>query len=151
KFGATGTSMPPFILMPDDQLNALVDYVTYLSKRGEFERELLVRYSEELWTEEELKDNDDPVTDVAEETIEQLNESWESAGDAVVESEVEELPNPQTPEFEQSVTRGREIFLGPVVGCTKCHGADGKSVSKLSAADALDVWGNVNPPRDLTL
>jgi mono/diheme cytochrome c family protein len=156
KFGAVGTSMPPFILLPNDELNTLAQYVTYLSQRGEFEWNLLVRYSEELWTEEEIleavqKKEEDVVAEVVEEVAERIDETWADAADDVVEAEDVDLAEPGSSEFEDSVTRGRELFLGPALGCTKCHGQDGRSVAKLSSADSLDAWGRINPPRDLTL
>jgi mono/diheme cytochrome c family protein len=38
--GARGTSMPSFALLPDEEVEAVVDYVTALAQRGELEREL---------------------------------------------------------------------------------------------------------------
>lgn len=46
--GIAGTSMPAFALLPDDDLEALIDYVIYLSIRGEVERGLLMRATYEL-------------------------------------------------------------------------------------------------------
>ena len=161
--GANGTSMPPFILMPSDQLEALSDYVVYLSKRGELERELLLVYSQEGSTEEELKksgetlsdaDRDElieVITETAEERIETINEAWETAQDFVVEPEETDVTTVNGDAFEASVTRGKELYLGSNSGCTKCHGVDGRAMTKLTGADSLDIWGNENAPRNLTL
>src|SRR5205807_5778428 len=40
--GVPGTAMPSFKLLPDLEVEALVEYVRYLSIRGEIERRLLV-------------------------------------------------------------------------------------------------------------
>ncbi len=39
--GIPGTAMPSFRLLPDEELEALVDYVKYLSIRGQYERYLI--------------------------------------------------------------------------------------------------------------
>jgi len=41
KHGIAGTAMPAFKLLNDDELDALVDYVKYLSIRGNFEKYLM--------------------------------------------------------------------------------------------------------------
>ncbi|MBX9654875.1 cytochrome c [bacterium] len=163
KEGANGTSMPPFMLMPADQLDALADYVVYLSKRGELERELLLVYSQEGSTEEELKKNGETlsdsdrdelievITETAEEKNETLTEAWETAKDFVVEPEETDVTLSDADAFEASVARGKELYLGSNSGCTKCHGVDGRAQTKLSGADSLDIWGNENAPRNLTL
>ena len=38
--------MPSFKLLPQDEINALVDYVKYLSIRGEVERQLIFELSD---------------------------------------------------------------------------------------------------------
>jgi len=39
-YGIPGTAMPTFALLPDHEVDALIDYVKYLSIRGEVERQL---------------------------------------------------------------------------------------------------------------
>ena len=46
--GLPGTSMPSFRLLRDEELEALVDYVIYLSVRGEVERQLLTEAAMEV-------------------------------------------------------------------------------------------------------
>ena len=36
--GIAGTAMPSFLLLPDDEIDALIEYVKYLSYRGQTER-----------------------------------------------------------------------------------------------------------------
>jgi mono/diheme cytochrome c family protein len=164
--GAMGTSMPPFALLSDDKLRALADYVIYLSKRGELERQWLVVYSQEGSSQEELTASGESLAgedleellellnETAQEQQEVIAESWASATDAVVEAEdPESLGVPlalDAKEFEASVLRGRDVYRGDA-GCKKCHGEDGRGVSGLVGADAMDLWGFPNPPRNLTL
>ena len=42
--GLPGTYMPSFLLLQDDELGAIIEYVRFLSMRGEFERRLLVHF-----------------------------------------------------------------------------------------------------------
>ncbi len=105
-----------------------------------------------------MEDQEDLIEllgETAEEQKEVIDESWETAEDAVVEAEdpqeVGVSMSGSGEEFEASVIRGRDIYLGSNAGCTKCHGTDGRGVAKLSGADAMDLWGKPNPPRNLTL
>ncbi|MBY0587536.1 cytochrome c [bacterium] len=164
--GAIGTSMPPFALLTDDKLNAMAEYVAYLSKRGELERQLLVIYSQEGSSQEELLANGESISDadkedllelIAETALEQkevITESWQEAAESIVEAEdPASLGVPldiTSKEFEASVLKGRDVYRGDA-GCKKCHGEDGRGVAGLNGADAVDLWGYPNPPRNLTL
>lgn len=46
--GLPGTSMPAFGLLPEEDLEAIIDYVIYLSIRGELERRLLIAAGSEF-------------------------------------------------------------------------------------------------------
>jgi mono/diheme cytochrome c family protein len=46
--GIPGTAMPSFALLPEAEVDALVDYVKYLSMRGELERKLFAYATQEL-------------------------------------------------------------------------------------------------------
>jgi mono/diheme cytochrome c family protein len=48
RHGLPGTSMPSFALLRDDELQALTDYVIYLSVRGEVERKMLTVAANEM-------------------------------------------------------------------------------------------------------
>ncbi len=45
--GATGTSMPAFPLLPDQEVQDLIDYVQYLAQRGELEYRILTLFEAE--------------------------------------------------------------------------------------------------------
>ena len=46
--GIRGTAMPSFKLLPEDEIEALIEYVKYLTMRGEMERELARLINEDL-------------------------------------------------------------------------------------------------------
>ena len=45
KYGIPGTYMPSFLLMKDDEHHAIIEYVRFLSMRGEYERKLVAELS----------------------------------------------------------------------------------------------------------
>lgn len=55
--GISGTAMPAFKLLPQEEIDALVDYVIYLSIRGKMERKL-IGYMAELGKEDKFIDYD---------------------------------------------------------------------------------------------
>ncbi|GAA5506569.1 cytochrome c [Novipirellula caenicola] len=141
--GEAGTAMPSFSVLPDDELDALVDYVIYLSIRGEVERELLAAAVElgydETPPEENLRLRMPSVSDAASagdaqaasegaeatrEIIQEVIRSWVSAEDAVVE-----VPAAPPANDTDSIERGRELFHGQIANCVGCHGPQGNGAA----------------------
>ncbi len=120
--GIPGTSMPSFALLPDSEIEALVDYVTYLSIRGEMERRLIDEVCIELDPEDRLISDED-LADAGSLLLEGVGEvvaKWVNA-----ESQMSVVP--QRPEMDEdqllaSIERGKQLFFGTVANCTKCHG-----------------------------
>lgn len=116
--GIPGTAMPAFNRLADEEIDALVEYVKYLSIRGETER-LLVN------TVVDLDDYPVPVDDVEYDCLEPVVALWEMAQAMVV------VP-PEPPPFETheervaSITAGRELFLSEDAKCFQCHGPEGE-------------------------
>jgi len=134
--GIPGTAMPSFKLLPDIEVEALVDYVKYLSLRGEVERELLMRTSqltegrllnvvagaagagkidEKLAAEEALQRQQ---LDALRELVKDVAGRWNSAKSA----EVPARPEMNEEQLTASVARGRDLFYGSIANCIKCHG-----------------------------
>jgi mono/diheme cytochrome c family protein len=112
--GIPGTSMPSFALLPPEQLDALTEYVRYLSMRGEVEtlvREVYVIPGDELtW---------DDVTDYE---LPDAAERWADAADGDSALEIPERPEGLT--HEESVALGKDLFLNnKTAQCANCHGA----------------------------
>ncbi len=148
RHGVPGTAMVPSNeYMPpltDEDIEALVDYVIYLSWRGELERALLTEGSETEF--EEGESLFDPTSSefedqlaFANDTILEIGDSWLEAedrirdvpdpGDIPVPATIEELRTalaaPGDSPIKQSVARGKEVFQSEVAACAKCHGPEG--------------------------
>ena len=105
--------MPSFNLLPDTQVKALVEYVKYLSLRGQTELRLIGAMSE-LGEDEKLANTCATLVD---EIMKPLAESWSTAGESVIRPQ--EKP---AIELAESVAKGREVFYGTKGNCAKCHG-----------------------------
>ncbi|GIW94285.1 MAG: cytochrome c [Pirellulaceae bacterium] len=120
--GIPGTAMPSFRLLPEQDREALIHYVRYLSIRGQVERTLL---------EATFQTGDLDLTEIS---LEQLKapENIEFVKSVVADivtrwaqADYQATPVPPPPEnFEsaESIRRGRELFYGPIANCVKCHG-----------------------------
>lgn len=134
--GAPGSAMPSFDRLPQEDLDALVDYVVYLSIRGEVERRLIqfaiteLGYgdqdgppsdSERLMVDSEGRLTDPQLDQVVSQMIDQVAGDWLKATPIAV---------PSRPRFEgedalAAIDRGRELFHGPLANCASCHGTNG--------------------------
>ena len=111
--GLHGTSMPAFdALMSANEIEQVLDYMMFLSMRGETELALI----DEAAAAGELPA--DVVADVSKSVF----NKWKLAP-----SQVLNPPVPKPPSTRESVLRGRDLFLsrnttGNKVDCTSCHG-----------------------------
>jgi mono/diheme cytochrome c family protein len=148
--GVPGTAMPGFALLPPDQIAALVEYVKYLSMRGQMESALVRYVADELdfdpiagTTDEPLDpaDNADQRDAIHSILVDDVVAGWKGAPEGIVVPEPGSLPgDDRSPgQIAQSVRRGRELFA--TTDCTTCHGprgrGDGRQVSQ-------DVWNMAN-------
>lgn len=132
KQGIRGTSMPAFHLLPDADIEAVVDYVVVLTRRGELEQQLIGLAETEEAVDEEL---------VTEDLVPSVLTRWTEAENAEV------LPATPQPRLTPAhVERGKQAFL--TKGCSKCHGEDGRG----QTADnrGADAWGFQTRAADLT-
>jgi mono/diheme cytochrome c family protein len=180
--GIAGTAMKRIPELSDEDVQALVDYVIYLSWRGQHERQQIDMamldgiiesgewvinsdLGQRLETDDEYQQKLDQLTNKEEDSLteaekeelelyERFQEDWEYAEDYAVEigeswlkadDKVLEVPPPptglplaesyadvlafrqgdQAAEFNASVKRGQELFVGKVASCNKCHGETG--------------------------
>lgn len=117
--GLHGTSMPAFeSLMSASEIEQVLDYIVFLSIRGETELSLI--------DEASIADESDPQAlsnDVLESVAQAVFAKWKT-----VDSQVFNPPVPRTPATRQSVLHGRDLFLGyksrkgVTVDCVGCHG-----------------------------
>lgn len=154
KDGISGTPMVPLPNLSDDEVQALVDYVIYLSWRGELERYLVEDAVYELDFESGDRIIDPTDRNATGEARETFDASWELAEDFAAEigeewleapEEVVEVPDPpaefvvpnsheeflaamqddRAKTLAASVERGRKLFKGKIAACSKCHGEQG--------------------------
>ncbi len=135
--GVPGASMPSFNVLNEDELEALVSYVIHLSLRGQVQED---------WT----LDRDADI----EKAIKDRVEIWLSGA--------QNRYQPQMPAggwekvhaegAQDKFKRGQEIYLNKGA-CVECHGKDGRSSTMENSINAgrRNKWGDLNPPRDLTL
>lgn len=130
--GLDGTSMPAFeALMTEAEIEQVIDYMTFLSMRGETELALI----DEASAAGEL-----PAEVVTELSGSVLNK-WKSAEEQAVNP-----PSAKAPSTRASVLRGRDVFLGRnatgnKAACADCHGRLGKGDG--ASFVALDVFNDV--------
>jgi mono/diheme cytochrome c family protein len=144
--------MPAFPWMSEEDLQAVIDYVIYLSQRGEVENYVSVM------AEDYLEDEDVDFIEFAD-ALEATRDKWASAGERAV------LPISAEPKYsDETVLEGRKLFLSK--GCSKCHGTDGKGQTEWLSPEFLakqesapegervqinyDAWGQPAPAADLT-
>ncbi len=144
KNGVSGTAMKPIPELTDADIESLVDYVIYLSWRGELERAMLLEGGEIAFEEGESLFNESSEDfadqlEFANDTVLEIADSWLEAADRIKDvPEPEGIPVPQTieelraalaetgdSEIKQSVVKGKQIFQSEVAACAKCHGPEG--------------------------
>ncbi len=150
--GIPGTAMPSFALLPPDEVSALLEYVKYLTMRGQMERALVNYVSEDLESDPltgEAKTQLDPVN-IAEQRSLIVNDllgeivaGWKESNEQVMIPELAAVPPENRPSnvVAESVTKGRDLFYGTKANCVKCHGptalGDGQQ-------DDFDIWSKTN-------
>lgn len=131
--GLAGSSMPEFRLVNEEKRWDLVEYVRWLSMKGEFEQVML----DDAYENEELPD----AKDIADLVIKR----WHPARLRSIFPGINE-----TPYDAAGIERGRAYFNDTAKGsCFSCHGPGGKGDGP-TAGDYEDDWGYPIRPRDLT-
>ena len=166
--GIPGTYMPSFVLLGDEKLQLLVDYVRWLSIRGNME----IRLTEELATlnattagvaqevengaEQKLQRSDvvkstmasvrEELPGIIEDIAGSLAEAWSTA--ELPESAVTPKVKRTAP-TKESLDRGKQLFLSKVEGkktkCVDCHGPSGRG----DGSSTEEFWPitDAKPPR----
>ena len=178
--GVPGTAMPSFQLLPEDEIDMLVDYVKYLSIRGQVERDLVFELSDlgepegdevpMLWKDPGDEEGRELVQGVVTEVV----AGWQEA-----DSIVREVPGrPSVQEDEQlrqwltdhnisanstqldwshesvkkwSVESGHGIFHGKVANCVQCHGNSALGDGQTTDFDDWTKAFTENPKRTTEL
>jgi mono/diheme cytochrome c family protein len=129
--GIPGTAMPSFDLLPQLEIEALIEYVKYLSMRGESEQALILAVND-LGENEELKMERENLVG---EILQPVAALWAAAKDDVVSPE----PKPEGNQ-EESIAAGRKLFFGELANCVKCHGPTAQGDGLAGATPDFDDW-----------
>ncbi len=140
--GIPATGMPSFAELPAEQLDALIEYVIYLSLRGETEQYLIQLVVDEG---EYLPLGVDAKELVLEDAALWVADSWQSVEQNQQEYVVAVPPRPtygSDSELAAAVARGKELYASKDAQCVQCHGPDG-------AGDGEDdeIYDDWNKPK----
>jgi mono/diheme cytochrome c family protein len=115
--GIPGTSMPSFRLLPETEIDALIQYVKYLSVRGELERSLIDESSDlDAAGGDRL---DQGRENLLEDKLARVVRQWQMASSQV--TPIPARPEMNDGQLQVSIRHGRELFYG-LGECVKCHG-----------------------------
>jgi mono/diheme cytochrome c family protein len=115
--GIPGTAMPSFKLLRKDELDALVEYVKYLSIRGETEKALIFQT---LDSGEPIDTSRDNL--LGSEVLGGVVENWNDAKDAIVWPKTQQPEDITDEKLAESIDRGRKLFYTVKANCFSCHG-----------------------------
>lgn len=177
KMGIAGTYMPSFMLLEDEEVDQIVEYVRWLSMRGQLENalgaELAGNYSDKAMSERveggekrseimgELREELALLPETADGLAGDIADAWIEAEDP----ETQIVPSiPHVEDTEASRQRGRAVYISAAAKCTNCHGAqglgNGKQTEEFEANAATgekwpekglhDMWGHIIKPRNLS-
>jgi mono/diheme cytochrome c family protein len=118
RLGVQGTAMPSFDLLPAPQVDALVEYVKYLSIRGQVEI-ALIQSMADLGEGEKLDTSRAMLVD---QILKPITESWSTASENIIQPADPPSPERTPEELAASVDAGRTLFYGATANCVKCHG-----------------------------
>jgi mono/diheme cytochrome c family protein len=179
RLGVPGTAMPPFKNVPAADVNSDVENVRWLSMAGEFASRLNVEFTSAGFgtddvarrladgenrsaiLKEALDMTKDATSPIVDDALQEVMMAWETAEQ---EETIVRSGKQPTPSSDQSVARGKSLFLHERLKCASCHGITGKGdgeytklkhlvpgTGKEAATPGLhDDWGNLHKVPDLT-
>ena len=179
KQGIPGTYMPSFLLFTDEEVGSIIEYIRWLSMRGEFEQKVDVEFEAEQYTSDAIaqRRKGGEAQDVIDSALSKFitsdlpRISSDKSDDLVTSWNAAEQPDAlvvpkksRTPDSPASRERGRKLFTSDTAKCSQCHGMAGKgngpqtedyqlipgSTKKFSKPGLFDLWDHPIQPRDLT-
>ena len=144
--GLSGTQMPLFNKLSSKQIDALVDYVIFLSIRGELERKLLYNAAYELDLDKdrvynvalknskdgESKKKIDSQVETATELLTGIVDVWIDSEESVENFSLPTFPlfgkatDENRDQLAESIAKGKKLFVSEDAACAKCHGASAR-------------------------
>jgi mono/diheme cytochrome c family protein len=179
KQGIPGTYMPSFLLFTDAEVGSIIEYIRWLSMRGEFEQKVDVEFEAEQYTSDAIaqRRKGGETQDVIDGALSKFISSdlprisSDKSDDLVTSWNAAEQPDAlvvpkksRTPDSPASRERGRKLFTSDTAKCSQCHGLAGKgngpqtedyqlipgSTKKFTKPGLFDLWDHPIKPRDLT-
>jgi mono/diheme cytochrome c family protein len=158
--GIPGTSMPSFLLLSDQETDQLVEYVRWLSIRGEFEKNLVAEmagdYSKDALVKRqksgekrdeilnELKTYLEDFPETIDQVASSLATAWSAAEEegSVIVPKIKRIDPTEDP---KSIERGRALYVSQKAKCYTCHGNGAKG----DGTSTVDYWAipNTTPER----
>lgn len=134
--GIPGTAMPSFKLLPEAKREALVEYVIYLSMRGQVEIGL-AQEANELDEDEPMSDPEFLLDVLLDDILILVTKRWIEAEKNVIQPDPKYIPAAdRTPEeLAASEKEGQKIFYGKG-NCFSCHGPSALGDGRL----VEDAW-----------
>lgn len=133
--GIPGTAMPSFAQLRAEEIDTLVEYVKYLSIRGQTEQ----------WLWATVVEGDAPLPlddgEVIEDAVLPAGQAWRLPEDDPARWVVVPPSRPGTSApgvGAASIAAGRAIYLGQQASCVKCHGPEGDGKGEQS--ELYDDW-----------
>ena len=123
--GIPGTAMPSFATVNDEDLEALIQYVIYLSCRGETERRLIDQIMVEDMSAESL-------LSAAQASVAEIASHWKNASINMIPVAANEAKTNLAMSDDRAwyddetlIAKGKALFHGPLANCASCHGEAG--------------------------
>lgn len=141
--GIPATAMPSFAELTEGEIEALVEYVKYLSVRGQTEQYLFLLVVDE---DEYLPLGVAAMEEVIEDGMLAAAGLWEQPEENRDEYLIAPPapPDVDTPEkLAASVARGRELYAMEGAKCVECHGPDGAG-----DGETTEVYDDWNKPKN---
>jgi len=154
--GIPGTAMPSFRTLPDEEIEALIHYVKYLTIRGQMERALIfeVELDRPPLIDMSLLDHTQEGEEPNEDDLEEFRDQvYGVIGDPFQEDIIPKWLNPDRKvstvppapamfqlshqSHQQFVDEGRKLFFSKG-NCMQCHGETGVGDGQLG----IDAWTN---------
>ena len=140
--GMPGTSMPSFRLLSEEQQWAIVEYIKYLSMRGEVEQKLIDLLSQPSKNLSQPSENEfSPLANefslsAIDAIVAQVAQRWLEADQQVVQPDrnLTQAASRDAADIAASAQRGKQLFLSTRAKCADCHGTAGNG-----KADSGDV------------
>lgn len=129
--GINDTAMPSFALLSPDEVDALVEYVKYLSIRGEAESAMKDRL---FGDRKAMKPSRSELVKIA---LKPVVDVWAEAESQAIAPEAGYQPDVDSVAW---IKGGRALFMGDKAKCFSCHGNTGLGDGRKKSEPLYDIW-----------